>query len=284
MVRSNQTIGDALLNRGRAYAGRIELLVQGYHFLSSLLRHRQGYKYGESLPTGTPPALQADPTALEAYFDVHTEGPGIWKWRHYFPIYERHFRKFIGREVRVVEIGIFSGGSLGMWHDYFGEGAQVYGVDIEPACKAYEGPGTRVFIGDQADPAFWQGFLRDVPEFDIVIDDGGHAAQQLIPTLEALLPHLRPGGVYLCEDVCGRSHAFHDYLFGLSRHLHAVGPGDYENGIRPTRVQRTIDSVHLYPFVSVIEKRESRLDELVAPKHGTQWQPFYDARGEVFPR
>jgi hypothetical protein len=40
--------------------------------------------------------------------------------------------------------------------------------------------------------------------------------------------------------------------------------------------QRSIDSVHLYPFVTVIEKREVPLDVLVAEKRGTEWQPFYD--------
>ena len=37
------------------------------------------------------------------------------------------------------------------------------------------------------------------------------AYQQMAP-LEALLPHLRPGGVYLCEDVMSEYHAFHGYI------------------------------------------------------------------------
>jgi hypothetical protein len=38
--------------------------------------------------------------------------------------------------------------------------------------------------------------------------------------------------------------------------------------------QSTIHSVHLYPYVVVIEKRDSPLPELVAPKQGSQWEPF----------
>lgn len=38
----------------------------------------------------------------------------------------------------VLEVGVYSGESLEMWHSYFGEGSHIYGVDIEPACKAYE--------------------------------------------------------------------------------------------------------------------------------------------------
>ena len=41
-----------------------------------------------------------------------------------------------------------------------------------------------------------------------------------------------------------------------------------------TGFQSVISSIHWYPFVSVIEKRELPLAEFVAPKHGTQWEPF----------
>src|SRR2546423_1377401 len=75
---------------------------------------------------------------LSLYFASHTTGPGIWKWMHYFDIYHRHFKKFIGRDVNVLEIGIYSGGSLQMWKEYFGEKAHIYGVDIEEACQVYE--------------------------------------------------------------------------------------------------------------------------------------------------
>ena len=75
---------------------------------------------------------------LERYFKSHKIGRGIWKWNHYFKIYDRHLRKFRGRSVNILEIGIYSGGSLDMWQSYFGEGATIYGVDIEPSCKAYE--------------------------------------------------------------------------------------------------------------------------------------------------
>lgn len=250
---------------------------------ASLARHHEGFKYGNdlSVPGSGLPAIT--PGSLEAYFDGHVRGPGIWKWRHYFPVYERHLAKFVGHRPRVVEIGIFSGGSLGMWHAYFGPGTKVFGVDIEPACKAYEDDDTRIFIGDQSDRRFWTEFVAAVPEFDVVIDDGGHAAGQLIPTFELLLPHLAPGGVYVFEDVQGRAHAFHDYAFGLSRNLHGIGPGDADSGITPSAFQQTVDSIHSYPYVWVVERRDTQLETLINPKHGTQWQPFYKERGDVFP-
>jgi hypothetical protein len=235
---------------------------------------RAGYNYGASLAAAELPPAVRDPGALERYFDEHSEGPGIWKWRHYFPIYERHLHKFVGRPVDIVEIGVFSGGSLDMWRTYFGDKSQIYGVDIEPACVAYEGPGKRALIGDQSDPGFWQRFLREVPKFDIVMDDGGHKPHQQIATLEALLPHIRPGGVYLCEDILGMSNAFHAYVHGLSLNLHSLAVDDGD-GFHPNELQHSIDSIHLYPFVTVIEKRTADVGRVAAVKRGTQWEPFY---------
>src|SRR5205807_55304 len=35
---------------------------------------------------------------LWQYFQAHTEGPGIWKWVHYFDIYQRYLGKFLGTD------------------------------------------------------------------------------------------------------------------------------------------------------------------------------------------
>jgi hypothetical protein len=36
---------------------------------------------------------------------------------------------------------------------------------------------------------------------------------------------------------------------------------------------KAINSIHLYPFAAVIEKCDTPVEDLVCPKHGTQWQP-----------
>src|SRR5262249_23018485 len=75
--------------------------------------------------------------------------------------------------------------------------------------------------GDQADRSFWQRFKEDVPKLDIVVDDGGHEPDQQIATMEALLPHLRPGGVFLCEDITVETNLFAEYAFQFVRHINA---------------------------------------------------------------
>src|SRR5258705_12598301 len=112
---------------------------------------------------GQPEGRTADHlNPLASYFRSHKEGPGIWKWMHYFDVYHRHFSKFVGREVHVLEIGIYSGGSLPMWREYFGGQSHIYGVDIEDACRVYAGERIKVMIGDQADRTFWAEFRKTV--------------------------------------------------------------------------------------------------------------------------
>jgi Methyltransferase domain len=228
----------------------------------------EGWRFSKRLPSaaGTNAVERPGPVGLREYFDGYAEGPGLWKWLHYFPIYERHFARFVGRKVTVVEIGVYSGGSLSMWLHYFGAGAYVYGVDIEPACRSYASDRIDVHIGDQADPAFWRGFLSEITPIDVLIDDGGHQAHQQIATLKATLPAMSPGGVYLCEDSQGPMHPFHSFVDGLGRYLHDARG-------EPNPLQQHVESIHRYPLVTVIEKPLLPVPRFESPKHGTQWEP-----------
>src|SRR5215467_15051707 len=79
----------------------------------------RGMRFGQetsfsSRPQSKDKLLEAS-NPLLAWFNAHKEGAGIWKWMHYFDIYHRHLHKFAGREVHVLEVGIYAGGSLSMW-------------------------------------------------------------------------------------------------------------------------------------------------------------------------
>jgi len=222
---------------------------------------------------------------LRDYFDAHVRGRGIYKWSHYFDLYHRHFARFVGRPVHVLEIGVYSGGSLDMWKHYLGPECRVTGVDIEPDCRAYEDERTRIVIGDQADRDFWRRMLRESPPVDIVIDDGGHRPEQQMVSLEELLPAIRRGGVYVCEDVHKVANRFGAFAQALADQLNAFTKIPFDpttTGIAsgPTPWQQDILSVHLYPYAVVIEKSPSPVRELVAHKHGTEWAPFVPMSGQ----
>ena len=122
------------------------------------------------------------------------------KWENYFEIYEKHLNQYIGKKPNILEIGIAHGGSTEMYLDYF-ENAQIYAIDYDPNFEnVVKHLGVTVTLGDQANPKFWDEYLLDKPDFDIVIDDGGHTMEQQLVTLLKTFPRLKSGGTYLIED------------------------------------------------------------------------------------
>lgn len=138
--------------------------------------------------------------SLTELFQEH-DGRLIRKWVHYLAIYEKHFQRFRDRQPVVLEIGTYQGGSLQLWRNYFGLGTKIIGVDINPRCAEFADPNTQIFIGDQSDRAFLRKLRQQIPPVDILIDDGGHRMEQQMVTFEELFPHVKPEGIYLCEDL-----------------------------------------------------------------------------------
>ena len=137
---------------------------------------------------------------LEKYFRNNTDR-SIHKWEHYFEIYDRHFSRFRGTDVHIVEFGVSQGGSLQMWKDYFGPQCKIYGIDINHHCKQFEEEQVKIYIGDQSDRDFLKSLVTEIPRIDILIDDGGHMMKEQINTFEELFDHIQSQGIYLCEDL-----------------------------------------------------------------------------------
>ena len=135
--------------------------------------------------------------SLKALFDAH-QGRLIDKWSHYFPIYERYFAQYVGKKVRVLEIGVGHGGSLQLWKKYFGRLASIWGLDNDPRCAEYEEDQIYILTGDQADPETLNRFVTKGMRFDIIIDDGSHKPWDQLDSFTALWP--LTNGVYLIED------------------------------------------------------------------------------------
>lgn len=119
----------------------------------------------------------------------------------YLETYHEYFSKYRNKKVVFMEIGIFHGGSLKMWKDYFGEQCKIIGVDINEECKKYKEDQVEIEIGSQDNKYFWDYIKEKYPHIDIILDDGGHTMKQQIFTFSELFPSLAPDGVYMCEDV-----------------------------------------------------------------------------------
>ena len=129
----------------------------------------------------------------------------VYKWKHYLDHYHKHFsvyrdKALLGQPIKMLEIGVFRGGSLQMWQDYFGTNLKLIGMDIEPYTKRYESENVFIEIGDQNDPHFLKYVIDKYGPFDIILDDGGHRMDQQITSLKILWDGVKCGGIYLCED------------------------------------------------------------------------------------
>ena len=68
------------------------------------------------------------------------------KHSSYFQTYGELFEKYRGKPITFVEIGVFSGGSLFMWRDYFGPQARIIGVEFNPDAIRWREHGFEIYI------------------------------------------------------------------------------------------------------------------------------------------
>jgi SAM-dependent methyltransferase len=148
-------------------------------------------------------------------FSLDPKGPAatelvLWKTPALIAQYETFWARESGRFERVFELGLWKGGSMAFWAEAFGP-SRLVGVDQarespSPAFDRYlaqRADRLRVYWGvDQGDPARLSALVEtefDGP-LDLVIDDASHLYNLTLSSLETLLPHLRPGGLYIIED------------------------------------------------------------------------------------
>ncbi len=224
-------------------------------------------------------SIDEAPGALRRYFD-HNDGLLIHKWLHYFPIYERHFERFRGGAVTMVEIGVSQGGSLHMWSEYLGPGATVVGVDIEPRVASLVRPGIEIVVGDQSDPAVLADIAERYGPFDIVLDDGSHLPPHQIASITHLWPHLRVGGIYAVEDLHtsywadygggrGNSGSFIGWLHQRIDDMH--GHHSKEDGFGVNDWTQSIGGMHLYDSIVIMDKVVREV-----PEHRMTGRPAFE--------
>lgn len=119
---------------------------------------------------------------------------------NFIDVYDRYLTPLQDSVHRVFEIGIFNGASHKMWKCFF-DSAEVYGIDIKEK-PWVEKLGIHTYIANQANREDLQGFIDfSGGQFDVIIDDGGHFMDHQQVSLGFLFEHLKPGGLYIIEDV-----------------------------------------------------------------------------------
>lgn len=193
---------------------------------------------------------------------LNNRGRTIHKWKHYFPAYERHFGRFVGRPLTFLEIGCGEGGSLQMWKRYFGPHARIVGIDIRPECKAFEEDQIEIRTGSQSDTDFLSRLADEYGAFDIVLDDGSHVMADVQASFHFLYPRLSRTGVYMVEDL--HTAYWDEYGGGLRREgtfietcknlIDELNADWSRDALAPNDFTRGTLSMHFYDSIAVFER------------------------------
>jgi cephalosporin hydroxylase len=131
----------------------------------------------------------------------------------YIDFYASHFDPIREQSLRMLEIGISSGGSALLWSEYFLE-VDYYAIDYLPDFTSERPFHGKIKADDRLSLYFGQNsFDKELAEqfgtetIDIVIDDGDHRSHAQWETFQNYWPTVTVGGTYFIEDVSDKATA-----------------------------------------------------------------------------
>jgi cephalosporin hydroxylase len=128
----------------------------------------------------------------------------------YLPLYQKLLKNKKDTAKNVLEIGIYKGGSIKLWSDFF-TNATIYGLDngtdiisindtledlknknnikLYSSCDAYD------------EDVFKLNFLDKDVKFDFLLDDGPHSLESMIKFIKLYSQIMADDGILIIEDV-----------------------------------------------------------------------------------
>lgn len=118
----------------------------------------------------------------------------------YLETYEKFVAPLKDKAKNVLEIGIFCGYSMLMWHDFFQQ-AHIYGMDVNEIPSFLKKDRITTYQQNAYDTNLVQKeFIDKNIRFDVMIDDGPHTHEAWMFFIDHYLPLLNEGGVAIIED------------------------------------------------------------------------------------
>jgi len=115
----------------------------------------------------------------------------------YLEVYGELFNKFQHEKINLIEIGIYLGGSVRLFSDWF-TNANIIGYDItDDEIKVPLGRCKKI-LKDCND--FTLDEFKDFPPH-IIIDDASHLIEDQLKMVEICYPQIQPGGYLIIEDI-----------------------------------------------------------------------------------
>lgn len=120
----------------------------------------------------------------------------------YLDRYDIILEPWLEKKIVLLELGVYRGGSLLLWRDYFRLGT-IVGIDTNPPKEFKPTDRIHIYKGSQTDPKFLSNVANEIaPQgFDIIIDDASHVGEfTKIAFWHLFDNHLKPNGLYVIED------------------------------------------------------------------------------------
>jgi SAM-dependent methyltransferase len=149
---------------------------------------------------------------VNPYYKVHSHP--------YTLFYDSLFRSKKDEPLNIAEIGIHLGGSIRMWKEYF-PNSSIYGFDnnndlIARFTQNHGDLGIPISFMDVTDEISVQTALNNLNiMYDIFVEDSTHVLDDQIRVIENVYPYLKPGGVFIFEDIYKASNE-NDYIERLA--------------------------------------------------------------------
>jgi hypothetical protein len=125
----------------------------------------------------------------------------------YLDTYEKLFFPIRKTASNILEVGIYWGGSIQLWRDYFPY-AQIYAVDIcsldfirKPSILNDHNITLFTNTNGYDDTFIQSEFINKNIKFDMILDDGPHTIEGMINFIVKYLPLLSENGIMIIEDV-----------------------------------------------------------------------------------
>jgi hypothetical protein len=171
--------------------------------------------------------------------------------------YPQYLERFRFTDLTFLEIGTGKPPrSANMWLDYFYRRGSFYTIDNISARRRHLPTEFTFLHGEQGDRQFMRGVADRTGPLDVVVDDGSHVEKDQRASLEVLWPYVKPGGLYIIEDIA----AFWDKGWRYRQKPEDVQKSIIEtlDSWRANMIRRTDSDVvfiHYYHKVVILGKR-----------------------------
>jgi hypothetical protein len=184
------------------------------------------------------------------------------KHQSYLNIYDEVFKGYKNKNVKILEFGVSTGGSLESYSNYFSSKSIIVGVDLDLSCQeiVFNKKNIHIVIGDMTNPLLYQSLRKKYGKFDIIIDDGGHTNFQMLTAFVYSIQLLKKKSFFISEDThCSyltkfnnpSSFSFMSFINSLVDKL-SIGYIQFKSG-------NTLSSISLSPGIAVFKFIDSSI-------------------------